>query len=209
MDRILPGVFHWKTEHPSIHSQVSSYWLADGGVLIDPLVPSDLGLDWFAEQETTPAAIILSCRHHYRDSAQFRERFDVTVHVPRAGVHEFQGERRPVSPYDTGDELPGGLLVEEVGSISPDDKALYLAASRAVFFGDGLVNGSAGLGFVGDSLMDEPERTKQGLLESLRRILAQADFDHVLPAHGDPVVGDGRHRLEEMVQAGGRTAWAG
>jgi glyoxylase-like metal-dependent hydrolase (beta-lactamase superfamily II) len=209
MDRILPGVFHWKAEHPNIHTQVSSYWLSDGGVLVDPLVPPDEGLEWFEDQATTPTAIVLSCRHHYRDSARFRERFDLTVHVPRAGLHEFGEDRRPVTPYDPGDELPGGLLVREVAAISPDDNAFHLAAAQAMFFGDGLVNGSAGLGFVPDSLMDEPEQTKQGLLEALQRILDHADFEHVLPAHGDPVVGEGRRQLEELVRIGGRTAWDG
>ena len=42
--------------------------------------------------------------------------------------------------------------------------------------------------------MDEPERTKEGLREAYRR-LAALDFDHLLLAHGEPFVSDGREAL--------------
>ena len=38
MDEILPGVWHWATQHPSIHQPVSSYYLRDAAVLVDPLL---------------------------------------------------------------------------------------------------------------------------------------------------------------------------
>ena len=36
---ILPGLFHWTTAHPKIRIEVSTYWLADPKVLLDPLLP--------------------------------------------------------------------------------------------------------------------------------------------------------------------------
>ncbi|MGA7538834.1 MAG: hypothetical protein WBW93_08705, partial [Steroidobacteraceae bacterium] len=75
MREVLPGVFHWPAIHPRIHTEVSSYWLQDGGILIDPLVPPDVGLQWFECRATLPAAILLSNRHHYRDSARFQDVF--------------------------------------------------------------------------------------------------------------------------------------
>jgi hypothetical protein len=42
--------------------------------------------------------------------------------------------------------------------------------------------------------MDEPERTKHGLREAYRR-LTELDFDHLLLAHGEPFVGNGREVL--------------
>jgi hypothetical protein len=42
--------------------------------------------------------------------------------------------------------------------------------------------------------MGEPERTKRGLREAYRR-LAELDFDHLLLAHGEPFVGNGREVL--------------
>jgi hypothetical protein len=45
--------------------------------------------------------------------------------------------------------------------------------------------------------MDEPEATKEGLRASYRR-LAELDFEHLLLAHGEPFVGDGRGALADF-----------
>jgi hypothetical protein len=208
---VLPGVFHWTAVHPRIQIQVSSYWLDGGGVLIDPLIPPDAGLDWFAGRPTPPAAIVLSNRHHHRDSARFVETFGSPVYCRRAGLHEFtHGES--VTGFDPGDTLPGGLVAHEVGGLCPDETALYLPASRAVAIADGVVrggpHGEAGpLGFVPDPLMDAPQETKRHLLDAFARVLRELDFEHVLLAHGGPLVGDGRAQLQEFVSCGGRTAF--
>ncbi len=208
MREVLPGVYHWNTVHPKIRVEVASYWLDDSGVLIDPLIPPDVGIDWFAERPTPPTAIVLSNRHHYRHSAELAERYSCGVLCVSAGMHEFtHGE--DVTPFDPGDTLPGGLLAFEIGGICPDDTALHLAPSRAVWFADGVVrSGPEGpLGFVPDSLMDDPPETKRRLLTALERALRDLDFDHVLLAHGGPVIDDGRAQLQELVDVGGRTAF--
>ncbi len=211
MREVLPGVFHWTAIHPRIHIEVSSYWLEDGGVLIDPLIPSDAGLEWFADRPTPPAAIVLSNRHHYRDSARFVERFASSVYCSRAGLHEFtHGES--VTAFDPGDTLPGGVVACEVGGLCPDETALYIPARRAVAFADAVVRGgpqgqSGPLGFVPDMLMDDPPQTKRHLLDAFARLLRDLDFEHVLLAHGGPVAGDGRAQLQELVSCGGRTAF--
>ena len=41
MKEILPGILHWSAKHPKIQIAVSSYYVAEAGVLIDPLVPPD------------------------------------------------------------------------------------------------------------------------------------------------------------------------
>jgi hypothetical protein len=211
MREILPRVFHWTAPHPKIHIEVSSYWLEDSGVLIDPLVPRDEGLEWFDERSVAPSAILLSNRHHYRESDRFAERFGCTVHCNRAGLHEFSNGRA-VEGFDVGERLPGGIVAVELGSICPDDTALYLPQARAVVLADGVVRGGphgqeGKLGFVPDSLMDDPPATKRGLLEACSRLLAELDFVHLLLAHGGPVVGDGREQLQELVDSGGRTAF--
>ena len=210
MREVLPGVFHWPAMHPRIGIEVSSYWLDEGGVLIDPLVPSDAGIEWFESRPAKPAAILLSNRHHYRDSARFVEAFGCPVYCHRTGLHEFtQGE--PVTGFDPGAELPGGVIACDVGVICPDETALHLPGRRAVVFSDGVVRGAAQdrvgeLGFVPDTYMDDPPETKRGLLEAFARLLLELEFEHVLLAHGGPVVGDGRAQLQELVDCGGRTA---
>jgi hypothetical protein len=52
---------------------------------------------------------------------------------------------------------------------------------------------------VPDGLMgDDPEAVKEGLHDSYSRLL-KLDFDHLLLAHGLPVVGDGKEQLRSFL----------
>jgi hypothetical protein len=193
VEEIAPGIWHWSAVHPRIKIRVHSYYLPAAGVVIDPIEPED-GLDWF-EEHSPPSAVLLTNRHHYRASGVFAERFAADVRCVREGMHEF-ADGRAVEPFAFGDELPGGIVAYEVGAICPDETAFHVPAVRALAVADGAVRWEEGgpLAFVPDGLMDDPERTKEGLRESYAR-LAQLDFDHLLLAHGDPFVGDGREAL--------------
>jgi hypothetical protein len=204
---VLPGVYHWTTVHPRIRIEVASYWLDESGVLIDPLIPPDAGIEWFAGRPTSPSAIVLSNRHHYRHSGEFAERYECPVLCVSAGLHEFSPDE-PVTAFEPGDSLPGALLACEIGGICPDEMALYHAPSRAIWCADGVVrSGDGPLGFVPDRLMDDPPETKRRLLSAYDRLLGELDFDHVLLAHGGPVIGDGRTQLQDLIDADGRTAF--
>ncbi len=196
MNEVAPGIWHWSARHPKIRIVVHSYYLPEERVLIDPIAP-DEGLDWFAEHGP-PADVLLTNRHHYRASALFEERFGVVVHCVREGLHEFAGGEK-IEPFDFGDALPGGVITYAVGAICPDETALHIPARDALAVADGAVRWEPGgaLAFVPDEYMDEPERTKEGLCESYRR-LAMLDFSHLLLAHGDPVVDTGREALAEF-----------
>ena len=193
MKEIVPGIWHWSAGHPRLRIVVHSYYLPDERVIIDPIAP-DEGLDFFADHGP-PTDVLLTNRHHYRSSALFVERFGAIVRCNRVGLHEFtHGEQ--IEPFDAGDSLPGGIVAHSVGAICPDETALHIPKREALALADGAIRWEAGgpLGFVPDQLMDDPERTKEGLLESYRR-LAELDFRHLLLAHGDPFVGDGRDAL--------------
>lgn len=208
MREILPSVHHWEAMHPRIHMKVSSYWLADDGVAIDPLMPEDGGIEWFAAQSSKASAVLLSNRHHYRDSGLLHERFGCAIYCNRAGLHEF-GRGEPVEGFDPGDELPGGVRAERVGGLCADESALYLPAQAALALADGAVRVGPEdkLGFVPDSLMDDPPATKRALLDAYARLLRELDFEHLLLAHGAPLLRDGRAQLQELVDSGGRTAF--
>jgi hypothetical protein len=214
MQEILPGLYHWTAVHPRIYSEVSCYWLHAPGVAIDLLEPPDVGLDWFATAAQLPTAVLLSNRHHSRDAARFAQRFSCPVLCNRAGLHEFADGELAVQGFDVGQRLPGEVLACEMDAICPDDTALYLPAQRALLFADGVVRGGppggdGPLGWVPDSLMDDPSHTRAGLLASCRRLLAdpQLDFQHLLLAHGGPVLEEGRALLQDLVDCGGRTAF--
>ena len=193
MEEIAPGIWHWAARHPRIGIRVHSYWFPAERTLIDPIAPPD-GLDGFAEH-VPPSQILLTNRHHYRSSGDFVARFGATVRCVREGMHEFE-DGEAVEAFAFGDELPGGFVAHEVGAICPDETAFFAPARRALAIADGAVRLEEGgpLGFVPDSLMDDPERTKEGLRAAYAR-LAELDFDNLLLAHGDPLVGNGREAL--------------
>lgn len=204
MNEIAPGLFHWTAFHEGIRSEVSSYYLRDAGVVVDPLLPSDDALEWLSENGP-PRDVVLTNRHHYRHSGRLLQAFNVSVHASAPGMHNFSDEQR-VEAFEFGDELSGGVIAHEVGAICPDETAFEIPALRALACADGVVRWGAPdapLAFVPDSLLgDDPEGVKNGLRESYRRLL-ELDFDHLLLAHGVPVVGEGKQQLREFVDAAG------
>ena len=201
MREIAPGLFHWTAFHEGIRSEVSSYYLRDEGVLIDPLLPDQDALKWLTDNGP-PYAVVLTNRHHYRDSGRLIDLFGVSVHASTPGMHEFT-EGQQVQPFEFGDELPGGVIAHEVGAICPDETALEIPSARAVACADGVVRWGAPdapLAFVPDFLLgDDPEGVKAGLRAAYRGLL-DLDFDHLLLAHGLPVVGEGKERLRGFVE---------
>jgi len=199
MNEIRPGVYHWRTVHPKIRVEVSSYYVAGSGTLIDPMLPPD-GAAWFREAGT-PQRIVLTNRHHYRQSDELRRELDIPVLCHEAGLHEFEGGPE-VQGFRFGEELAPGVTALEVGAICPEETALHIDLHEGLLsFADGLIHHGE-LGFVSDSLLgDDPEAVKRGLRESLARLLDR-DFDSLLFAHGDPLLGGGKQALREFV---GRT----
>ena len=202
MDEILPGLYHWTALHERIRVRVSSYYVADGaGTLIDPMLPEE-GLDWF-RYRSRPERIVLTNRHHYRHSGRFVEAFDCPVRCHESGLHEFEGGPS-VGGFSFGDEVAPGIVALEVGAICPDDTALHIGVGDgALAFADALIRGRDGsLGFVPDAYMgDDPEGVKRGVRESVRAML-ERDFDHLLFAHGAPLVGGGKRALRAFVEEG-------
>jgi hypothetical protein len=190
VEEIGPGVWHWTALRETIGNDVSSYYLADERVALDPMLPPERP-EWFQ-----PEHVLLTTRHHDRDAWKL----GCQVWVMAAGAHELEG-RGEFRTYEWGDELPGGVHAYEVGSLSPDETALYSAARRALAVGDGAVRWESGapLAFVPDRFMDDPERDKAGLRAAYERLL-DLDFDLLLLGHGDPAVGDAKEQLGAFVQ---------
>jgi len=196
MNEIMPGVLHWKERHPKIGVDVSSYYLVEERALIDPMAPSD-GLEQFRELGE-PESVLLSNRHHYRDAGKFVEAFGCTVYASRPGMHEFSDDQ-PVEPFDYGDELPGGVQAHEAGAICPDDTVFHVPALKVLSVADGVIN-YGGLGFVPDEhLGDDLEATKRAIRDSYTRLLG-LDFDNLLVAHGEPVIGGAKDALRAFCE---------
>lgn len=196
MNEIRPGIFHWTSAHPNLGIEVSSYYLAGERVLLDPLEPTE-GIAWFRDQP--PEHVLLSNRHHLRHSRRFAEGFGCSIRVSRPGMHEFAPDDR-VEPFDFGDELPGGIRAHEVGVLCPDESALHVPAHRALAVADGVVN-YGGLGFAPDEFLgDDPDAVKDGLRAAYARLL-DLDFETLLLAHGDPLVGGAKDALRAFAES--------
>ena len=197
MDLIAPGIVHWTVPHERIGVDVSSYYLSDERVVLDPMEPAE-GLEWFDEQGP-PTDVLLTNRHHDRHAWRFAERFGCRVHCVRVGLPELEG-RGEVVPFDFGDELPGGAVAYEVDAICPDECALHLPVHRALACADGVMRYGDQLQFVPDKYMDDAEQTKAGLRDAYRRLTEELDFDVLLVAHGEPLVGGARAALREFAE---------
>jgi hypothetical protein len=199
VEEIAPGIYHWSATHPNTGGQAHSYLHDPTRTLLDPMVP-DEGLDWFGGVRH-PERIVLTNRHHYRQSADFVERFHCPVICNAAGLHEFEGTDREVDGVELPIELTAGVDMLPVGAICPDESAVHIQfAEPAMAFADGVIRRESGLDFVSDGLLgDDPEAVKQGLRTAYRGLLDR-DFDILLFAHGEPLVGGGKEALRSFVE---------
>ena len=202
MKEIAPGVWHWTAHHKKIRSEVHSYFLAKEGVVVDPMKPAG-GIERIGEI-ARPREVVLTNRHHYRASGEVRDAYDIPVRCHRAGMHEFtKGEE--VEPFEFGDRFAGGVEAVEIGVLCPEETALYVDRDGGIVaLGDCVVRWEPGgpLVFVPDEhLGDDPASVKKGLRASLTRLLDERDFDILLLAHGEPIVGGAEEALRSFVEA--------
>jgi glyoxylase-like metal-dependent hydrolase (beta-lactamase superfamily II) len=193
MDEIAPGIRHWKATHPNLGVEVSSYWIPDLRLLLDPIAVPD-------EVEDVEL-ILLSCRHHVRDSFDAAERFGATIQAPRTGMHDYPDDT-PIQPYDFGEPLAGGgVTAHQVGGLSPDETALHIPPVNALSIADGAIRYGEELQFVPDHLMDDPDEDKADLKRGFGELADQLEFDVLLVAHGNPMPSGGRAALRRFAES--------
>ena len=191
MQELLPGLFHWYAIHPNHGMQVSCHHVGGSGTAIDPLLPEE-GIEWFDGHR--PQRVVLSTRHHLRHAEQLADRFGCPILAHTDGLHEF-ADGPSVEGFAFGDQLAPDVTALTMDAISPDDTVLHIeAAEGALLFADSIINHGQ-IGFVPDRLIgDDPEQVKRAILERVAALLDE-DFDHLLFAHGNPIVGGGKEAL--------------
>jgi hypothetical protein len=199
MNEIFPGVLHWTTFHEAIRAPVSSYYVEPAGVLIDPKVP-DGGADAFAGHDR-PQQVVLTSGNHTRDAAWFAEAFGCVVRASPEG-RERIGDALETQEYGDREELAPGVRALRIGVLSPDEYALHLTATEpAISIADGINHYGGALGIFPDELLgDDAQAVKDGLKNRFRGLIeSELEFEHLLFAHGDPLVGKGRAALRDFV----------
>jgi hypothetical protein len=179
MQEITPGIRHWTAVHPDIGWTVSSYWLPDLRVLLDPLdVPGGVdGVDH----------IVMSNRHHTRSCAEASERFGATVHGPGGEPYEFG------QPF-----VDGAITAYQVTELWPDDSALHIPSLDALAIADTVLRDDGELKWMPDYCFDDVDAERASITGGLAQLANELSFAHLLLAHGDPIPNDGRQALREF-----------
>lgn len=196
MEEVLDGVFHWKALHPQIKIEVGCHFLAASRTAIDPLLPAQ-GIEWFDGRGVQ--RVVLSNRHHLRDAPLLAERFACPILCHESGLHEFEGGS-PVGGFAFGAGLADDVTALEMDAICPDDTVLRIdAGGGALLFADSLIHYGE-VGFVSDQLIgDDPELIKCRIRERAAALLDE-DFEHLLFAHGNPLLNSGREALRTLAE---------
>ena len=195
MNEIAPGIFHWTTMHDPIGANVSSYFIAPAGIVIDPKVPA---AGWDA-LPGSPAQVVLTSGHHLRDAPAFAEHFSIPIRASESATGHI-GDAATVQTFADGAEVADGVTGLHVGVLCPDEGALLIAhGGGALAIADGVTPRHGSLGFFSDSLLgDDPPAVKRGLKQAYASLLDR-EFTHLLFAHGSPVLDTGRSDLEAFV----------
>jgi glyoxylase-like metal-dependent hydrolase (beta-lactamase superfamily II) len=187
IEEIRPGLKRWAGPHPEFdpleghldesYSDVASVLFSGGDalVLIDPLVPDELWpeLDAEVKESGKPVVVLTTIYFHERSRDAVARRYGARLGGAVAGVRAFSAER--------GDEV-----------------AFWLEEPRAVVFGDAILGDQAG------GLRLTPwARNAEGLERTRQALLTLLDLpvDIALPAHGDPVLANGREALARALGA--------
>jgi glyoxylase-like metal-dependent hydrolase (beta-lactamase superfamily II) len=181
IEEIRPGLKRWAGPHPEFdpvegdldasYTDVASalFHADDALVFIDPLVPDELWpeLDIEVKENGKPVVVLTTIYFHERNRDDIARRYGARVGGEVAGVRAFSAERA-------------------------DEVAYWLERPRAVVFGDAVLGDQAG------GLRITPwARSAEGLEQTRRALLPLLDLpvEVVLPAHGEPVLADGREAL--------------
>lgn len=168
---------------------------ADSLVLIDPLLPRGeetsflTTLDREVERLERPVAVLLTAPWHARDAASVAERYGAVVwaHPEGRARLRFESQSGP---------LPDGMETFSPGGLREGEVAFYIRPHRALVVAEFFLGTDGGL-----QVLPSPALRDRVAFEASLQTLLDWPIDHVLVAHGPPVIGDGRRRIEDALRA--------
>jgi glyoxylase-like metal-dependent hydrolase (beta-lactamase superfamily II) len=199
---VRPGLGYWTAPHPQWKGATSwpeevgcvYYEAADSLVLIDPLLPRGWEtsfletLDLEVERLGQPVAVLLTAPWHARDAASVAERYGTVVwaHPDARERLRFESQSGP---------LPDGLESFSPGGVQEGDVAFYIRPHRALVVAEFFLGVDGGL-----QVLPSPALRDWAAFEASLRSLLDWPIEHVLVSHGEPVIGDGRQRIEDALR---------
>jgi hypothetical protein len=196
---IAPGLWYWTAPHPAWRGAIDwpedvscvCYRAPQTTVLIDPLLPPcEKDAFWsFVDDLGGPVDVLLTASWHRRDAHEIAQRYGATV-----WAHE---RARPHVDFPTrSDTLPEGVEAFTPDADREGQVAFYLPEHETLVVAEFFMGTGDGL-----KLCPSPAlRDVDAFHRSMRRLL-DLPIERVLVAHGEPVLGDGRRRIAEALDA--------
>ncbi len=222
MNEIAPGIHKWTAPHPTWRTkaeEVISYALIDDGILVvvDPQLPAAddprrapllSALDALVGTASR-LELLITIPYHTRSAETLYERFWSKVPTRiwgHASVKKRLTRHAPLTVIPSGQAgsaveiADGTALAFTIGKPKRNESPLYFPSLHAVAFGDSIVGVDGHLRLWKESGTASTAWYHDVFASTLRPLL-ELDIEHVLVAHGECIIGDGRRALEECLAA--------
>jgi hypothetical protein len=215
MEKLTEGLWRWTARHPEWHpgefgAEVASY-AARGGdettLLVDPLLPPDPSsvLAVIDETLTRRLAILITIQYHVRSAEELWRRYkssaETTIHGHPACAKRLD-DRSAFHEIDIGEPLPAGVTAHPIGKPRRHETPLHLPSHHALVFGDAVAESGGRLVVWASEKVDaKVERFYRERFNPTLEPLLELDFDAVLPAHGQPLMSDGKRALRQALDS--------
>jgi hypothetical protein len=195
VQEIAPRLRRWTAWHDHWEEDVGAVAVEtrDGLVLIDPLdPPADL---------QQPDHALMTVYWHGRGTAGVGAK---RVWASTRSAQPLKNRGIDVTDaFRAGDELPGGIQAFQTARAA--EVVYWLPDQATLVVGDVLLGAGAKPRATSDKLRLCPERwlgkgTHDDLRESLRPLL-DLPVEHLLVSHGEPLLGDGKRALADLLGA--------
>lgn len=167
---------------------------AEAYVFVDPLIRADLDPDAWdvfdSAASRAPVAVLLTAPWHERSVRAVVDRYGGAVWIHPRG-------RARIADLPVLTALPAGVEAFVPGGTHEGQVAFYIAPERALVVAEFFLGTERGL-----RVLPSPATTDlDAFLASLER-LRDLRVDHVLVAHGPPVLGGGNAAIDAALDAG-------
>jgi glyoxylase-like metal-dependent hydrolase (beta-lactamase superfamily II) len=210
MCEIASGLWRWTVPHPEWTPREEwpqevgcvAYAAATGLVVFDPLVPRESAeslwsrLDAWVERSGRAPDVLISLFWHARSAQAILDRYAGTRVWAHEPARHLVAERTAwTNVFRVGDPLPGGI--EAIDARRAFEVLFWLPDQRTLIAGDVLHGTQDGrIRLLPDSWLGGADRA--AFHAGLRSML-DLPIERILPAHGEPVLTNGREALSHAI----------